>query len=346
MRLRDYIVKNARFIYKTIISKLKAESYLRIPEKGTSSGESDLYFYFGGYPYLKVGSISIYSSSYLTSKLSGVPCLCYCRGDTTYYFPLLASSSSSVYHTYNANYRHRYYISGSKQLRVRIGDKTYLANDSLENQHLQTFKYDANGGTGTVPPTQTVWSGEGRTVTIAGNTLTKTGYIQDGWCTSSSGSGVHYKAGGVYAVTSAMYLPALYAKWVVPPADIPAGTYTPSSFKSLVTSFTGSTFGSYRTLANAVSVTVNGQTLSLFSGTKIYFVSQGSSPWHAEAIGFGVNYFQAASCQSSNGFSTYKAYIVLAQPSATVTSEYCFNRVFATYEAYNITVSSPGIKFK
>ena len=128
--------------------------------------------------------------------------------------------------------------------------------------------------------------------------------------------------------------------------DIAPGTYAPSAFKKLVTSFTGSTFGSYRTLANAVSVTVHGQTISLSSGTKIYFVSQGSSPSHAEAIGFGVNYCQAASCQSSDGFSIYKAYIVLAQPTATVTSEICFNRVFATYEAYNITVSSPGIKFK
>ena len=44
--------------------------------------------------------------------------------------------------------------------------------------------------------------------------------------------------------------------------DIAPGTYTPSAFKKLVTSFTGSTSGSYRTLANAVSVTVNGQTLS------------------------------------------------------------------------------------
>ena len=140
-------------------------------------------------------------------------------------------------------------------------------------------------------------------------------------------------------------------KYVVPNKrvaayDIAPGTYTPSAFKKLVTSFTGSTSGSYRTLANAVSVTVNGQTLSLSSGTKIYFVSLGSSPWHAEAIGFGVDYFQVASCQSGNGFSQYKAYIVLAQPTATVTSEICFSRVFATYESYNITVSSPGIKFQ
>ena len=128
--------------------------------------------------------------------------------------------------------------------------------------------------------------------------------------------------------------------------DIAPGTYTPSAFKKLVTSFTGSTFGSYRTLANAVSVTVHGQTISLSSGTKIYFVSQGSSPWHAEAIGFGVNYFQAASCQSSDGFSGYKAYIVNTSKSNSYNTSYCFNRVFATYEAYNITVSSPGIKFK
>ena len=128
--------------------------------------------------------------------------------------------------------------------------------------------------------------------------------------------------------------------------NIAPGTYTPSAFKKLVTSFIGSTSGSYRTLANAVSVTVNGQTLSLSSGTKIYFVSMGSSPWYAEAICFGVSWFQAASCQSSDGFSGYKAYIVDTSKSNSYPSSYCFNRVFATYEAYNITVSSPGIKFK
>ena len=128
--------------------------------------------------------------------------------------------------------------------------------------------------------------------------------------------------------------------------DIAPGTYTPSAFNKLVTSFIGSTSGSYRTLANAVSVTVNRQTLSLSSGTKIYFMSMGSSPWFAEAICFGTAYFQAASCQSSDGFSGYKAYIVNTSKSNSYNSSYCFNRVFATYEAYNITVSSPGIKFK
>ena len=141
-------------------------------------------------------------------------------------------------------------------------------------------------------------------------------------------------------------------KYVVPNKkvaayDIAPGTYTPSAFKKLVTSFIGSTSGSYRTLANAVSVTVNGQTISLSSGTKIYFLIEGSSPWAAAAIGFGVTHIESAACMSGIGFTNYKVYVVeLAGSIYNVINDYCYNKVFATYDAYNITVSSPGIKFK
>ena len=125
--------------------------------------------------------------------------------------------------------------------------------------------------------------------------------------------------------------------------DIPAGTYSPSTFQNLIKSFISNN-GS-RTVSNSFSVTVNGQTLSISPGTRIWYVTQGSSPWYARAVCFGVSYFLTASCQSGNGFSTYKAYIVETSPSNSYTSSTCFNLVFKGYAHYNITIST-GIKFK
>ena len=124
--------------------------------------------------------------------------------------------------------------------------------------------------------------------------------------------------------------------------DIPAGTYSPSTFKNLIQSFIS--INGSRTVSNSFSVTVNGQTLSIAAGTKIYYVNQGSSPWYAKAVCFGTSWFQAASCESNKGFSTYKAYIVETSNSTSYTSSYCFNYVFRYYASFNITVNT-GIKF-
>ena len=124
--------------------------------------------------------------------------------------------------------------------------------------------------------------------------------------------------------------------------DIPAGTYSPSTFKNLINSFIS--INGSRTVKNSFSVTVNGQTLSISAGTKIYYVTQGSSPWYAKAVCFGTSWFQAASCESGTGFSTYKAYIVETSSSNSYTSSICYNRVFSSYASFNITVST-GIKF-
>ena len=125
--------------------------------------------------------------------------------------------------------------------------------------------------------------------------------------------------------------------------DIPAGNYNPTTFRNLISSFIS--INGSRTVSNSFSVTVNGQTLSIAAGTKIYYVSQGSSPWYAKAVCFGTSWFQAASCQSGNGFSTYKAYIVETSSSNSYTSYICYNRVFRGYASFNITVNT-GIKFK
>ena len=54
--------------------------------------------------------------------------------------------------------------------------------------------------------------------------------------------------------------------------DIPAGTYTPSTFENLIKSFISNN-GS-RTVSNSFSVTVNGQTYSVPSGRAIYYTVQ------------------------------------------------------------------------
>ena len=125
--------------------------------------------------------------------------------------------------------------------------------------------------------------------------------------------------------------------------DIPAGTYSPSTFQNLIKSFISN--NGNRAVSNSFSVTVNGQTLSIGPGTRIWYVIQGSSPWYAKAVCFGVSWFQAASCQSGTGFSTYKAYIVETSPSNSYTSAICYNLIFKGYASFNITVST-GIKFK
>lgn len=124
--------------------------------------------------------------------------------------------------------------------------------------------------------------------------------------------------------------------------DIPAGTYSPSTFRNLINSFISNN-GS-RAVSNSFSVTVNGQTISLAAGDKIYYVTQGSSPWYARAVCFGTSYFLVDSCVDKVGFSNRKAYIVETSSSNSYTSSYCFNLVFRGYASYNITVST-GIKF-
>ena len=54
--------------------------------------------------------------------------------------------------------------------------------------------------------------------------------------------------------------------------DIPAGTYSPSTFENLIRSFISNN-GS-RTVKNSFSVVVNGQTYSVSSGSSIYYTYQ------------------------------------------------------------------------
>jgi len=82
-----------------------------------------------------------------------------------------------------------------------------------------TITFNANGGGGTAPGTQSVNSGYSLTLP-SGSGLSRSGYTFGGWNTNSSGTGDNYRAGSLYTLTGDV---TLYAKWNAVPIPV---TYT------------------------------------------------------------------------------------------------------------------------
>ena len=121
--------------------------------------------------------------------------------------------------------------------------------------------------------------------------------------------------------------------------DIPAGTYSPSTFKSLIDSYISPNNGSRR-VANSFIVTVNGQSVAVTENITIYNENNASSG--SSTLTYGVNfsgsYMNAGNCFQSgvaNSFSRNKVYITQSKGIS----------YFDRYMYYNITIST-GIKFK
>jgi len=73
-----------------------------------------------------------------------------------------------------------------------------------------TVTFNANGGSGTPPPVQTVQAGSGITLPD-GSGLSKTDYNFGSWNTNISGNGTNYNAGSSYIPTGDI---TLYARWI------------------------------------------------------------------------------------------------------------------------------------
>ena len=119
--------------------------------------------------------------------------------------------------------------------------------------------------------------------------------------------------------------------------DIPAGTYSPSAFKSLIDKYIY-TNGS-RKVSNSFTATVNNQTINVSANTSIWSENNESSG--SSTLTYGVNfsgsYLEKGSCFSSataHSFTNKKVYITQSKGIP----------YFANYMYFNITVS--GIKFK
>ena len=121
--------------------------------------------------------------------------------------------------------------------------------------------------------------------------------------------------------------------------DIPAGTYSPSTFKNLIDNYISPNNGSRR-VSNSFNVTVNGQTITVSANTLIYNENNESSGW--SVLTYGVNfsgeYLNAGNCfgaGTAHSFINSKVYITQSRGIS----------YFANYMHYNITIST-GIKFK
>ena len=121
--------------------------------------------------------------------------------------------------------------------------------------------------------------------------------------------------------------------------DIPAGTYSPSTFKGLIDNYISSNNGS-RKVSNSFKVTVNGQTITVNANTTIYNVNNASSG--SSVLSYGVN-FSGRYMNAGNAFSGGTAYS-FTNNKVYITQSRGIS-YFDRYYAYNIKVST-GIKFK
>ena len=120
--------------------------------------------------------------------------------------------------------------------------------------------------------------------------------------------------------------------------DIPAGTYSPSTFKSLIDNYISQN-GSRR-VANSFNVTVNGQTITVNANTTIYNANNSSSG--SSVLTYGVN-FSGSYMNAGGAFSSATAYS-FTNNKVYITQSKGIS-YFANYMYYNITIST-GIKFK
>ena len=122
-------------------------------------------------------------------------------------------------------------------------------------------------------------------------------------------------------------VPNIKAK-IVQPYDIPAGTYSPSTFENLIKSFISNN-GS-RTVSNSFSVEVNGQTYSVPAGRAIYYTYQYSGQARFVCFNGRPRGYTSFELSFSEGiYCTYWSY-----------SQYQGDR----YYQYNIKVNT-GINF-
>ena len=119
--------------------------------------------------------------------------------------------------------------------------------------------------------------------------------------------------------------------------DIPAGTYSPSTFKSLIDNYIY-TNGSRR-VSNSFNVTVNGQTITVNANTTIYSVNNESSG--SSTLSYGVN-FSGRYMNTGNAFSGGTAHSFIDNKVYITQSKGI--SYFERYMYYNITIST-GIKF-
>lgn len=113
-------------------------------------------------------------------------------------------------------------------------------------------------------------------------------------------------------------------------SDIAAGTYSPSSFKNLISQFIS--VGSSRTVAQGFTAKVNGTSVTVPAGGTIYYMHPYSNP-DTYLVGFGTKDNYNLYNVAQHSFSTDKTYCV-----------YSSGGILSAYSNFPITLAQ-DIKF-
>jgi uncharacterized repeat protein (TIGR02543 family) len=147
-----------------------------------------------------------------------------------------------------------------------------------------TVKYDANGGTGTAPSSQTV--NTGATITVSDRRLLSyTGKTFDGWNTETDGSGTPYAVGDSLTVNEDI---TLYAQWIAIQYTV---TYNANGGTETVPPQTA-VRGERVTVANALT-----RTGYHFGG------------WNTSSLGTGTNYQPGSTFTVTANITLYARWI-------------------------------------
>jgi hypothetical protein len=150
-----------------------------------------------------------------------------------------------------------------------------------------TVTYHANGGTGTVPTTQTV--NNGTTITASGRgSLNYTGNNFNGWNTETDGSGTSYAVSASLTVNEDI---TLYAQWTVIQYTI---TYHANNGTGTVPEPQTVDWGDSIILSNGDTLTRN----------RYHF-----GGWNTSSLGTGTNYQVGSSFTPSNNITLYARWI-------------------------------------
>lgn len=103
----------------------------------------------------------------------------------------------------------------SYQDRESITTATAMSLHAQWQINQYTVSYDANSGSGSVPPSETANYGTTHTVATNSGDLERVGHTFDGWNTESDGTGVTYADDGVTTLNIPDADVTLFAKWLV-----------------------------------------------------------------------------------------------------------------------------------
>jgi len=156
-----------------------------------------------------------------------------------------------------------------------------------------TVTFNSNGGTGTVPISQTVSAGSSITLP-SGSGLSRSGYFFKGWNDDSSGTGITYSASSSFTPIAST---TLYAQWSSTEEKTCTVSYN-------INGGTGTTPASQTVYDNS--------SITLASGSGFSRSGYSFGGWNTNSSGTGTNYSASSSFVVNSNITLYARWVVVS----------------------------------